>query len=165
MGLSETGIHIAARRLLKGEGWQLIAGQYPGGSDDECSPLYILDPTVARDNSPDPRRHSSNKQVPDIVALRGQAIMIVEAKPNYSPEDRAKLMDLVMTRRADLRSALSERLTRLGLSPPSALQPIPCLAFREGAGAPWPDGPIAHILVELDRSARLRYPEEHLALL
>lgn len=163
MRLTETSIHIAARRLLKSDGWRLLAGQYPGGSDDECSPLYIVDPAVARDNSPDPRRHSSNKQVPDIVAIRDTTVMIVEAKPGYSAEDREKLMALMTTRRGDLRVALGERLSMLGLHTQVGLTPMPCLAFAERSPAPWPDGDFAHILVESSRAARVRLPATRLA--
>ena len=158
MRLTETHIHIAARRILKDDGWRLVAGQYPGGSDDECSTLYIVDPAVARDRSPDPRRHSDKKQVPDIVALRGEHLLIIEAKPDYSFEDRAKLVELLEERRSDLKSALEAHFARLRLELPRPLVPIPCLAFAASAVAPWRDAFFAHILVRELRDASLRLP-------
>jgi hypothetical protein len=87
------------REYLKSEGWILVAGEYPGGSDHELYPLNVVDPSVARDNSPDPRRHSLREIIPDLVALRGRDLFIGEAKVGYSEKDRDKLDDLVNTRR------------------------------------------------------------------
>ena len=58
MKINESFVHVAMREYLKKKGWLLIAGEYPNGSDDELNVLSISDPSVARDNSPDPRRHS-----------------------------------------------------------------------------------------------------------
>ena len=55
--VSETDRGACACRdeaVVRDGGWRLIAGQYPGGSDDELPALNIVDPTVARDNSPIP---------------------------------------------------------------------------------------------------------------
>ena len=65
MRITESFVHVAMREYLKSRGWLLIAGEYPNGSDDELSVLSISDPVVARDNSPDPRRHSSGEIIPD----------------------------------------------------------------------------------------------------
>ena len=67
----------------------MIAGEYPNGSDDELNVLSISDPTVARDNSPDPRRHSFGEIIPDLIAYKDDVILIIEAKPNYSVDDTA----------------------------------------------------------------------------
>ena len=48
--MTETFIHIAMRKYLKKEGWTLVAGEYPGGSDDELFVLSIMHPIVAKDN-------------------------------------------------------------------------------------------------------------------
>ena len=52
MKITESYVHVAMREFLKKEGWLLIAGEYPNGSDDELNVLSISDPTVARDHSP-----------------------------------------------------------------------------------------------------------------
>ena len=65
--MTESFVHVAMREYLKKEGWTLVAGEYPGGSDDELYVLSIMDPSVACDNSPDPRRHSEGEIIPDIV--------------------------------------------------------------------------------------------------
>jgi hypothetical protein len=160
MMISETLVHIAIRSFLKGDGWELLAGQFPGGSDDECQTLYVVDPAVARDQSPDPRRHSDNKQIPDLVALRGETLLVVEAKPVYSIEDRDKLVELLGVRREHLRASLVAHFARLSRDLPQRLVPIPCLAFAETSPAPWPDGPFAHVLVRDLSWATLRLPVE-----
>lgn len=94
MVYSESYIHVAMREFLKRHGWLLIAGEYPNGSDDELNVLSISDPAIARDNSPDPRRHSVGEIIPDLIAFKNGIILIIEAKPNYSVEDREKLRNL-----------------------------------------------------------------------
>ncbi len=70
-------VHYSVREFLRSKGWQLIAGQYPNGSDNELPPLNVLDPNLARDNSPDPRRHSKNKYVPDLVACKQKLMRLI----------------------------------------------------------------------------------------
>ena len=91
--MTETFIHIAMRKYLKKEGWTLVAGEYPGGSDDELFVLSIMNPIVAKDNSPDPRRHS-------------EFMLVIEAKPQYDIGDREKLKDLFLNKRGLLQKSL-----------------------------------------------------------
>lgn len=130
-------VHVAMRAQLRKEGWVLVAGQFPGGSDDELPALNITDPVVARDQSPDPRRHSSGKLVPDLVALKGCTLLLIEAKVGYSDEDRQKLLEMLGPRRDDLIRALRELACVRGileLSRPQQLKIIPGLA--QAADAP-----------------------------
>lgn len=132
---TEGMVHVAARAQLRADGWQLVAGQYPGGSDDELWPLNVVDPVVARDDSPDPRRHSLGKLVPDVVALDAGILLIVEAKVGYSEGDRAKLDELLSMRRSDLFTALREFGRVRGfpqLMAPERLVLVPGLAFVRG---------------------------------
>jgi Holliday junction resolvase len=133
--MREDLIHVAVRRFVRAQGWTLIAGQHPNGSD-ELPTLYIVDPTVARDNSPDPRRHSAEKQVPDLVAYKAGIMLLVELKPRFSAEDEAKLLDLLTNRRGDLLLALDAFLTvrRITLpTPTNQLTFVPCLGFADGS--------------------------------
>jgi hypothetical protein len=133
--ITEAFVHRAVRRYLRANGWTLVAGQWPGGTDDELHVLYIVDPTVARDFSPDPRRHSLDKFVPDIVALRGDTLLIVEAKPDYSESDYEKLERLLAERRDDLHLALRTFGRERGfpeLLQPELLSVRPALAFGAG---------------------------------
>jgi hypothetical protein len=130
--LREDVIHFAVRRFLRDNGWLLIAGQYPDGSDDELPTLNIMDPIFARDNSPDPRRHSQNKIVPDLVSNKGNIILIIEMKSKYSPEDEQKLIGLLEERRDDLLVAMENLIRNQGINlivPLRELSFVPCLAF------------------------------------
>ena len=130
--MREDLIHLAVRRFLTHMGWQLIAGQFPDGSD-EIPPLNVVDPILAHDNSPDHRRHSMNKFVPDLVACRGRLILIIEMKPDYSFKDEKKLQELLTSRRPDLITALKALISKHKLDIPIAVEElsfIPCLGFE-----------------------------------
>jgi hypothetical protein len=127
--VTEAFVHRAVRRHLVADGWTLVAGQWPGGTDDALHILYIVDPTVARDLSPDPRRHSLDKFVPDVVALKDGTLLIVEAKPAYSQMDYDKLQRLLSERRDDLYTALRTFGRERGF--PALLRPD-LLAIRPG---------------------------------
>ena len=104
--MTETFIHIAMRKYLKKEGWTLVAGEYPGGSDDELFVLSIMNPIVAKDNSPDPRRHSEGEIIPDLFAYKNGFMLVIEAKPQYDIGDREKLKDLFLNKRGLLQKSL-----------------------------------------------------------
>ena len=101
-------IHLAMRRFLRQDGWFLIAGEFPGGSDHELYPLNVVDPKYAKDCSPDPRRHSLGELIPDLVALKNNLLIIAEAKPTYDKNDFAKLECLIGERRDHLLMALQK---------------------------------------------------------
>lgn len=145
---NEGQIHVAMRAFLRAQGFQLVAGEYPGGSDHELYPLNITDPIVARDNSPDPRRHSSGELIPDIVALKRRVLLIGEAKIAYSSGDFEKLLELVTTRRPHLLAALERFAAERqmpDLLPVATLQIIPMLAFSAAQPAPAPSAGFIHL--------------------
>ena len=150
MRWSEGHIHLYMRTFLKQQGWRLIAGEYPGGSDHELYPLNVVDPTVARDNSPAPHHHSLGELIPDIVALRGRLLLIGEAKLQYDDRDRAKLDYLLNERRSDLLAALLTFALDRGfpeLRPVETLVMRPALIFRAGPDAPAPPAGISYIRI------------------
>lgn len=125
-------IHFSVREFLKNAGWQLVAGQFPDGSDNELPPLNIVDPTLARDKSPDPRRHSMNKYVPDLVACKEKTMLLIEMDSHYSPKDERKLERLLLERRNDLLTALDDLVSKRGVVLPVPIDQImfvPCLGF------------------------------------
>lgn len=156
--LAEAFVHRAVRRHLRADGWTLIAGQWPGGTDDELHVLYVVDPTVARDLSPDPRRHSLDKFVPDVVAVKESTLIIVEAKPSYSHSDFEKLERLLGERRDDLLAALRTFGRERGfdaLLQPDSLSIRPALAFGAHSAHPTAVAPWTWLLVEGDGSVRV----------
>lgn len=141
MKWTEGHIHIAMRRILEASGWRLIAGEYPGGSDHDLYPLNVVDQRVARDRSPDPRRHSSGELIPDLVALKDRKLLIVEAKLKFDSADLQKLETLLSSRRADLLFALNkfaQERRQPDLYPIESLLLQPVLAFLDGTAAPTP---------------------------
>jgi hypothetical protein len=131
--LREDFIHYHMREGLRDDGWTLVAGQYPNGSDDELRALYVVDPLVARDRSPKPRHHSEDKLVPDLVAHKEGLLLVVEAKPGYDLGDEAKLISMATVRRADFDAALAPLLLEAGiLTPPTDLSFVSSLALTDG---------------------------------
>lgn len=132
MKITESYIHVAMRDFLKRKDWLLIAGEYPNGSDDELNVLSISDPIYARDNSPDPRRHSEGEIIPDLVAYKEGIILVIEAKPGYSLEDKFKLTNLLTNLRERLIYSLlkfSERKQQFSHIDYKSATYIPVLAY------------------------------------
>jgi len=156
MRWSEGHVHVAMRRVLKKRGWLLVAGEFPGGSDHELYPLNVVDPRVACDNSPDPRRHSLGELIPDLVALRGRLLLVAEAKVRYDSADAEKLALLVGERRTDLLQALEKfavERRRPELLPVSTLEFRPTLVFVAGTPAPPVQPPFSYLRVQGRTSA------------
>lgn len=125
-------VHLAMRKAFRNAGFKLIAGEFPGGSDHELYPLNVTDPIVARDRSPDPRRHSTGELIPDIVALKQRWLVLGEAKVHYNDLDRIKLAHLINEREGDLHIALEKFSAERNcpdLMPVSTLSLLPVLIF------------------------------------
>ncbi len=160
MPLREDFIHFHMRRGLIADGWTLLAGEYPNGSDDELAPLSAMDPALARDRSPDHRRHSTNELVPDLVAIRDVTLLVVEAKPSFDLGDQAKLVTLRDVRRIDFDTALRPFLRRAGMnSDPSRYRFLPCLAMSEGSAFP-PHPDFAYLFVSGSGLTQVLLPNE-----
>lgn len=151
MRRDETYVHVAIRNYLRREGWTLLAGQYPGGSDDELHVFNVFDPALAKDGSPDHRRHSFGKLVPDLIAYKAGSLLIIEAKPEYSPTDKAKLDYLLSERREDFIHNFDKFIKERGVEiPPLAeVMLIPALAFLSEYIAP-SDGLVHFKVIDLD---------------
>ena len=159
--MTETFVHIAMRKYLKKEGWTLVAGEYPGGSDDELFVLSIMDPTVAKDNSPDPRRHSEGEIIPDLFAYKNGLMLVIEAKPKYDVGDREKLKDLFINKIGLMQKALRKfcgdhhLLREVDLS---NLTYIPVLAFGNEQYKVFPEETgFAHIYVKSRKECKMIY--------
>lgn len=152
MKITESYVHVAMREFLKKEGWLLIAGEYPNGSDDELNVLSISDPTVARDHSPDPRRHSRGEIVPDLVAYKNGTILIIEAKPKYSLDDKYKLLDLLTDKKDRLVASLkdfSSGKSQFSQINYDSANYVPVLAFgNQTFVSPYEDINFGHIYVK-----------------
>jgi hypothetical protein len=115
-----------------------------------------MDPTLACDDSPDARRHSKNKLVPDLVAYKVPFCAFVEMKPTYSHSDESKLKELVVTRRQDTLKALGLLLDRQEAAKRcdvSRLVLIPCLGFSSAVAFPRKDD-LCYFLVGENRRVK-----------
>lgn len=154
MKWTEGNVHVAMRRFLRSAGWTLIAGEYPGGSDHELYALNVVDPVVACDGSPDPRRHSRGELIPDLIALKANDLLIAEAKVGYDSGDQAKLDLLLNQRRFDLLAALASfavERDRPQLLPLQRLVLHPVLVFLADGAAPPPPAGFSYLRI-IDRT-------------
>lgn len=162
MRWTEGRLHVAMRSVLRSWGWQLVAGEFPGGSDHELHVLNIVDPHLARDQSPDPRRHSLGELIPDIVAIKNRELLIGEAKLTYSERDREKLSRIIGPRRHHLILALQKFAEDRGfpvLKPVESLLIRPALVFlADYAGAPLPSGGFSYLRIEGRRNGYWQGP-------
>ena len=150
MRWSEGLIHLCMRDFLSGHGWQLVAGEYPGGSNHQLYPLNVVDPALARDQSLAPRHHSLGELIPDIVALRDRNLIVGEAKLRYDDGDRVKLECLLSERRDHLISALktfAQERRVPELLPIETLEIHPVLVFRADSEAPLPPPGFSYLRV------------------
>jgi hypothetical protein len=79
----EMDIYIQLKKYLKTEGWTILAGQPPSGTDH----LPVIE--IKRTHGLAKGSRESFK--PDLLALRNEQLMIFELKPTYSQSDYQKL--------------------------------------------------------------------------
>jgi hypothetical protein len=99
----EDEIYVAAKALLRKEGWRLLAGQPPAGSDH----LPVVE-------IKDPLREGLGSRgafKPDLIAHRSGTVLICECKPLYDRRDEAKLLSVLSSpgRLAELELELRSR--------------------------------------------------------
>ena len=134
--MREDFLHYYARSYFKTNGWTLLAGEYPIGSDDELYPLFIKDSTKPLSNNTDHRKHSDNKIVPDLVVCKGNTVLVIEIKPKFNKGDESKLCDLFALRYDELINAIAAHIDRyfkdLKINLLDA-KILPCLGFVEAS--------------------------------
>ena len=153
--LREDFIHISVCGGICKSSWMLLGGEPPGGSSDTLKRIYIRDPVVARDKSPDPRRHSKGAEKIDMIAQKGRELLLIEAKPTYSLSDQQKLLRIKYERNDDLFRALRERCN-IGKNDIDKIQLA--LAFSGPSVRP-PHQEFVHFIVSPDGSLELRLGE------
>lgn len=165
--MTEGYIHVAMREFFKRQGWLLIAGQFPGGTDDELKVLNIVDLELAKDNSPDPRRHSKGKFVPDLLVMKGNEVLVIEAKPRFSMDDRDKLIELLYYKNTELITAFGKFVSERSINITCDFSEIiftPCLAFSKGSKPKLVDPEFKYLLVKDLENAELWNLSEKIVL-
>ena len=81
--LSEDIVYVGAKRWLRANDWVVLAGQPPSG----CDHLPVVEI-----KSPEQFGKGSRGALkPDLIAAKGDALLLVECKPAFSEADAAKL--------------------------------------------------------------------------
>lgn len=128
--MNETLVYILTKRYLRGEGWHIIGGQPPNGTD-AFPVIEIADSEVEE-------KGSRGSFKPDLLAVcpNSWLLVIIECKPAFSSEDVEKLVHAVQPRRISmLDNEIKQRgiFDRLGWPVQarrlSAKNVIPCVAF------------------------------------
>jgi hypothetical protein len=88
--LNETLVFLSVKQYLISEGWMLIGGQPPSGTDN-LPVIEIRDPTFKG-------KGSKGSYKPDLIAIQGSNLMIIELKPNFSKLDRVKVNQVLNSR-------------------------------------------------------------------
>lgn len=149
--VNEPYVHVVMRQCLRRNGWALLAGDYPGGTDGELYQFSVRNPLLARDDSPDHRRHDLGEYVPDLVAEKDGLVLIIEAKPAYSSSDEEKLVSLFTSDYSSLVSDLDSFCRRYSLLEGVSINDcelVPALAYYNPSGIPEnPRNGFAHIYV------------------
>lgn len=91
--LTESEVYVYTKEFLREQGWTLVGGEPPGGTD-ELPRIEIKDPEHGGIGS------NGSKKV-DLIAQRSGKVLLLELKPSYSHQDVLKLNDIV--NREDLR--------------------------------------------------------------
>lgn len=86
MILSEEEVYNGAKRWLRKNGYQVLAGQ-PARGVDHLPVIEIKFPTR--------EKGSKNAYKPDLVAFKDHYFFIVECKPEYSRDDHSKILDVL----------------------------------------------------------------------
>lgn len=100
--LSETSVYLKVKRHLKNNGWSLLAGQPPSGTDH--LPVIEIKDEVESGNG------SKGSFKPDLVAWKNDVLVFIELKPIFNAPDQVKVEN-VLKSTARI-SALWEDLTQ-----------------------------------------------------
>lgn len=89
--LSEPLVYIHSKRLLQDEGWTIVGGEPPGGSD-------ALPRIEARHPENSDNNSNGSKKV-DIIAYKKGTVLLLELKSTFDEQDVEKLDELTGERR------------------------------------------------------------------
>lgn len=111
--MKEEEIYVAVKWWLKRESWDVLGGQPPSGTD-HLPVIEIKDDLQAQ-------RGSLGAYKPDLVAMKGFVVALIECKPNYDLNDHQKLNDVLSSWRR-LRSLWNEICLRYPSGVVSAIE-------------------------------------------
>ena len=89
MVLTEEEVYNGAKRWLRKNGYQVIAGQPARGVDH----LPVIEIKL-----PSGDKGSRDSFKPDLVAYKNETFFIIECKPEYNDGDRVKILEVLASR-------------------------------------------------------------------
>lgn len=106
--ISETGIFISVKSHLLEQGWYVLGGQPPSGTD-LLPVIEIRDPTHTG-------KGSKGSYKPDLVAWHDSKLFVIELKPQFDQPDRDKVNSVLDSpeRISSLWQSLIQRNITLG---------------------------------------------------
>lgn len=110
--LSEGEIYVVIKEWLKIQGWSIIGGEPPGGTN-VIPRIEIKDPQYTG-------RGSKGSKKIDLVGFKKGYFLLTEIKPRRSSSDAIKLREIVS--RKELRAAFIRALVEKRALPSSALE-------------------------------------------
>lgn len=106
--LNETQVFILVKSFLLNNGWQVLGGQPPSGTD--------LLPVIEIRDPAHKGKGSKGSYKPDLVAWKDSKLAIIELKPSFNQPDRAKVNEVLTSpeRTKSLWESLIQRNITLG---------------------------------------------------
>lgn len=106
--LNETQVFILVKSFLLDNGWQVLGGQPPSGTD--------LLPVIEIRDPAHKGKGSKGSYKPDLVAWKDSKLAIIELKPSFNQPDRLKVNEVLASpeRTKSLWESLIQRNITLG---------------------------------------------------
>ena len=137
----ESKVYFYIKKYLRLTGWNLLGGEPPDGSND-------LKRIEIRDNG-HLDKGSKGALKTDLLALKGQVLLLIEIKPEFDYSDVEKLNYIINERQKDLFAALLERCR---LPKESFKYVIKCLGLNKFKKEQLPND---YVLIHLDNSLKV----------
>jgi hypothetical protein len=87
--MREDEIYILCKSFLREEGWKIIGGQPPRGTDHY--------PVIEIKSDSNASKGSLGSFKPDLVAIKEGYVLLCECKPTFDPTDVAKLHEVLQS--------------------------------------------------------------------
>ncbi|MEM0287011.1 MAG: hypothetical protein QXG05_02400 [Nitrososphaerota archaeon] len=105
--LNENQVYLALKQWLHKEGWLVVGGEPPGGTNDI--------PVVEMKNATHTMKGSKGSRKIDLVAFRDGYFLLIECKPSFSKSDVDKLNEVVSQKKwraAFVRAVTEKRIAQ-----------------------------------------------------
>lgn len=87
--ISETSVYLRVKKHLKNNGWSVLAGQPPSGTDH--LPVIEIKDDLELGNG------SKGSFKPDLVAWKENLLIFIELKPTFNAQDQEKVESVLLS--------------------------------------------------------------------